>query len=375
MLNALQNVQNCYNFLSNVLYANGYINKALNRYSIHKQFYHTLRCQFPSLSSQMVIKVILEVVSNWKSWLKTSKKKSNFPQKRNLSLIMDKRLYSKLTTHSVNIAVPNHRKVTCTFTTYPLLQKMFDTYDTQNCNILYQNGQFYLIIQFNVPSLPLINDQVLGIDRGERRIITCSDGTAIRDKVYNCKRRRLRYLKRILTKSNTHSAKQHLQRIKNKERYISCDYSNKIANAILSKSQGTIVLEKLNGIKNNTAHLNKKNNNKCIKIKKKRHNNRFGQIPLWRIQTILEHKAPLYGKQVVTVEPAFTSQNDCRGITKGIRSGTRYYAADGLVFDADWNAAINIANRYHPIPFKLPICGQLNFMGRPMPNGQMSYNA
>ena len=36
-----------------------------------------------------------------------------------------------------------------------------------------------------------------------------------------------------------------------------------------------------------------------------------------------------------------------------------------MVFDADWNAAINIANRHHPTPFCLPMDGRLNFVGRP----------
>ena len=52
------------------------------------------------------------------------------------------------------------------------------------------------------------------------------------------------------------------------------------------------------------------------------------------------------------------SRDGCR------RQGCRFYTADGKVFDADWNAAINISNRYHPTPFRLPIDGQLNFVGR-----------
>jgi transposase len=58
----------------------------------------------------------------------------------------------------------------------------------------------------------------------------------------------------------------------------------------------------------------------------------------------------------------------------GIRKGCRYYASDGKVFDADWNASINIAKRYsqkkeakgvkHPISFKEPSIGSLNLLGR-----------
>ena len=105
-------------------------------------------------------------------------------------------------------------------------------------------------------------------------------------------------------------------------------------------------------------------------INRKRHNNRFGQVALKQLQSALEYKAPLVGKRVATVEPAYTSQNDCRGIAKGKRLGTRYYAADDLVLDADWNAAINIANRYRPSTFELPICGKLNLGGRPSSTDQ-----
>ena len=47
-----------------------------------------------------------------------------------------------------------------------------------------------------------------------------------------------------------------------------------------------------------------------------------------------------------------------------VRKGCRFYTADGKVFDADWNAAVNICNRKHPTPFDLPLDGGLNFVGR-----------
>lgn len=77
---------------------------------------------------------------------------------------------------------------------------------------------------------------------------------------------------------------------------------------------------------------------------------------------------------MVTVNPAFTSQNDHRGLKRGERKGCRYYASDGVVLDADWNASINIARKYtskqkinkisHPISFSFPFDGGLNFLGR-----------
>jgi len=96
--------------------------------------------------------------------------------------------------------------------------------------------------------------------------------------------------------------------------------------------------------------------------------------------SILTYKAPLKGKVVKTVNPAFTSQNDYRGFEKGERKGCRYYASDGVVLDADWNASINIAKKYtlkqeinkiyHPISFSSPLDGGLNLLGRLLSTSQ-----
>ena len=64
---------------------------------------------------------------------------------------------------------------------------------------------------------------------------------------------------------------------------------------------------------------------------------------------------------MVSVSPVNTSQNDCRsGSKSGTRKGCRYYCNDGIVFDADWNASVNIALRAdHPTSTPLPIDGRL----------------
>ena len=118
-------------------------------------------------------------------------------------------------------------------------------------------------------------------------------------------------------------------------------------------------MEDLSKIKQTTSKTNEG-------FKRKRHNNMMSQVPFFQLQQILTYKAPLLGKRVETVSPQYTSKMDCRNQSKEgcIRKGCRLYTADGKVFDADWNAAINIANRYHPTPFMLPIDGGLNFVGR-----------
>ena len=106
----------------------------------------------------------------------------------------------------------------------------------------------------------------------------------------------------------------------------------------------------------------------------------LSQMPFFTLLTTLSYKALLKGKKVVTVDPAYTSQNDYRVIDKGVRKGCRYYTSDGKVFDADWNASINIAKKYsqkksamgvnHPILFSEPLDGSLNYIGRLMSTSQ-----
>ena len=372
MLDCLKTEADCYSYVSALLETTGFREHPISRYDAHYKFYYDIRKQYHTLSSQMVCKVIQEVVANWKTCLQSGEDFST-PKKTNLSMLLDKRLYSKLTDHSVNLTVPGYKKVECTFRTYTLMQRMFDNYIAENCNIFYKDSQFWLTVQFDVPEIEMVNEDVIGIDRGIKRLVTCSDGTAISDKEFNRRRRQIRYLKRCLRQKGTKNAKCHLRKVRQKEMRMSKDYTYRVVKYILTKPQGIIVLEDLTKIKKSTSR--KKIATDCgevKEIKRKRHNNRFGQVALRQLQTVLEYKAPLVGKRVVTVEPAYTSQLDCRGLPNGKRLGTRYYAADGLVLDADWNASINIANRYRPGTFSLPICGKLNLLGRPSSTDQSS---
>ena len=96
-------------------------------------------------------------------------------------------------------------------------------------------------------------------------------------------------------------------------------------------------------------------------FKRKPHNRRMHQIPFYKFKQILSYKAPLYGKTVETVSPFMTSQTDCTtGKKDGTRKNRRFYCKNGTVLDADWNAAVNIAQKSkHPSSFKMPLDGAL----------------
>jgi IS605 OrfB family transposase len=152
--------------------------------------------------------------------------------------------------------------------------------------------------------------------------------------------------------AQTKSGKRKLKKLKRKEANFSKNYVHHIANKILTTDKSIIVMEDLS------------------KIKTKKHKfqnlNAKSQIPFYMLKSILSYKALLVGKRVETVNPAFTSQDDCRGLARGKRLGCRYLGVDGLVMDADWNASVNIAKRYCselPISY-VPLDGSLYLIGR-----------
>ena len=129
----------------------------------------------------------------------------------------------------------------------------------------------------------------------------------------------------------------------------------KMANAIINSTNASIiVLEDLSGI-------NQKTSKTKDGFKKKNHNRRMAQVPFYKFKQILSYKALLNGKRVETVSPFMTSQTDCTtGKIDGKRKNRRFYCKNGTVLDADWNGAVNIAQKSkHPFSFNIPLDGAL----------------
>lgn len=281
----------------------------LNTKAIHCACYDWLRSEYKMLSSQMVIKVYKDVCGALRSVRSNGKEwKAKTSEKQNLSMRLDKRLYARF-------------------------------------------GKD-------------------GIDLGMRRLFVTSDGTAFRDKDYLRKRRQVRYLKRQLQSKGTKSAKRRLKKKARKEHRMCKDMCYRAVKTLLDSTDAPVlVMEELKQIKQNTSRRKKKDGSDGAK--RKQHNNAFHQVPIRMFRELLTYKAQLAGRRVETVEPAYTSQTDSRtGQRDGIRKGCRYHCADGLVLDADWNAAVNIARKSNrPVSNPLPVDGGIRFLsGRPSVN-------
>lgn len=326
---------------------------------VHALVYNYIREKYPSMPSQGVIRMEKDVISALRSCKSSKHYNHSCPVRTNPCIQLDERLYCHLTTNSIKLPSPKfrHREIV-DFITYPKFDELASKYVMKAPLLYIKNNEIYLSIPFDIPEKPLKNESRLGVDLGIRRIFTTSDGLAYKGNDLNRIKRKLRYLKRKLSSKGTKSTKRKLKKLKHKEQNINKNYTHLIANKILDTDKSIIVLEDLKGLKKDTAYTKEG-------FKRKKHNNRISQIPLFELRRILTYKAPLLGKRVETVSPSYTSQIDClTGKKDGLRKGCRYYSKKGIILDADWNAAINIRDRYsrHSQPFEIPIDGKLNFM-------------
>ena len=363
----LMHTVDAYNACANIIHNN---KVPLTIVAVHANCYDSLRLQFPYLPAQAIIRIQKEVLRAYRSQKSNKHKKGNVPQKHNLSMTLDKRMYSSFTCEGISLVsdTPNKRK-RFSFNLYPKVKDMFATSVAKDPVIYCKNNDLWLSIPFEVQGRMPCNDACIGVDMGVKRLFTTSEGVAFRDKNYLSKRRKIRFLKRKLQSKGTVSAKKHLRKLSKKERNISKDMCHRATNALLNSTNASIiVLEDLSKIKVNTS---KTENG----YKKTKHNNMLGQVPFYLFKNILTYKVTLVGKQVVSVSPMYTSQTDSRTNKRdGKRIGCRYYCADGIVFDADWNASVNIAHKgNHPLSNVLPIDGTLQFLsGRELSTSQSS---
>ena len=349
----LTQVRSAYNECARIIYD---MAVPLDIKSVHNAVYTTIRNSYPRLTSNAVITIYRDVMGSIRSIRSNGHENAKIPEKVQLNHRLNRYLYSHLTAEGIMLTTNTKRiRSPITFKTYPHLQEMFKKYVPGDPTIFMRNGKFYMSIPFKVPETPLANDTCVGVDLGERRFAVTSHGVMFNDRKYNARKRRLRYLKRCLQKKGTKSARKHKRNLSVKERNQSTDMCRRMANSIIQSTNASIlVLEDLSDIKQNTSKTKEG-------FKKKNHNRRIGQVPFYKFKQILSYKALLAGKRVETVSPIMTSQTDClTGKKDGTRKNRRFYRKNGTVLDADWNAAVNIAQKSkHPFSFKIPLDGAL----------------
>ena len=357
-LSLLTEANKAYNFLSDAIVAD---KTACGLVAVHNKYYSTLRSMFPSLPSQCIIRIQKSVIAAMKA-AKANKHHGSNPHKQHLALNLDKRMYSNLTCDGISLVsdVPQKRK-RFEFHLFDKVRELFATSVAKDPTIFARDGILYLSVPFEVHGRTPQNDECVGVDLGMRQLFVTSEGKSFCSKDYLKERRKVRYLKRCLQSKGTVSAKRHLGKLSKRERNMSKDMCHKAVNALLSSTSASVlVLEDLSKIKRNTSKTSEGFN-------RTRHNNAMSQVPFYTFKQILTYKATLVGKQVVSVSPQYTSQTDSRTNKRdGVRKGRIFVCSDGVVFDADWNAAVNIARKSkHPLSSsELPLSGRLQSINR-----------
>ena len=299
---------------------------------LHSKVYYNIRKQYPNIPSQVIIKAEQECLSSYKT-TKSNKHKLKKPiEKKNLSVRLDKRLYSKNKDDKYSIRITSAvGRQSYKFVVYHKLKELLDKYEYADPLIYENGGKLFISFCFDTKPKDKIKQKLaLGVDIGIRRSVACSDGRIVIDRKFNGDKRKLRHLKDALKSKGSKSTRRHLSKLRRKEHNKNKNQTHLVANEVLRTKADTIVLENLKGIK---------------KKKHKYQNKRsIGQVPMFELRRVITYKAENQGKTVLPVRPYYTSQTDCvTGNREGERRGCRFYSKKGLIYDADINAAINIA--------------------------------
>jgi len=314
---------------------------------LHKLFYARFREGNPEISANIVVSALNDCLSKYKS-IKSNKQKINTPiLKKGLSMHLNKNLcrFTKIDKSEIKLTAIGGKRITAKLNLYNRVLDYIKKYDMKYPSLYIKNGELYLGLVFDTKDA-LVNDNefAIGIDLGIKRVAATSEGRIITDKVYLKNKRKVRYLKRqlrsIIHTKKSKSAKRKLKKLRRKESNQAKNFIHHLSKKILTDTKANvIVIEDLSKIKINKGE------------KKYQNMNKISQVPFYQIKEFLTYKAPLYGKRVEVVCPSYTSQIDYRtGNKDGKRQGCRYYGKDGIVLDAELNAANNIAMRS-----KLPI--------------------
>lgn len=299
---------------------------------LHKNCYNNIKKIYPKFKSQIIIKGENNCLTSFRCIKSCKHKILKPPVKKRLATHFDKRLF-RYKNGNFELTTLNNR-ISVSLIMYPKLEEYLSKYNFGDIHLCVKNNFIFISLFFKIPTIESKQNLAAGVDVGIRRYATTSDGKLLISKSHNKRKRQIRHLKDKLKSNGSQTARKHLFKVRHKERNINHNFNHHLANEILKTKANVIVLEDLDV--------------KKLKSKRNRYQNknRISQVSLSEIRRILTYKAGLVGKLVVCVSPYYTSQIDhVTGKLEGERKGCRFYSKSGLIYDADVNAAVNIAKR------------------------------
>lgn len=315
----LENTLITYNEICQRIIDYGWKTQTFNKNKLHSGTYRIIREKYPNFSSAMVqtardhASEILKRTMNHNKMerhkhklgkpLKSSHSSIRY-DKRCLSVMFDKKVVSINTTFG-RIRLPINPA------------KYYDIYKEwiySNAQLIRRkNKEYYLNIQVKSDMPEMIGQyDVLGIDCGIYNMAVLSNNKFFNSKKLRNVKGKYRKLRSDLQSKGTKSAKKKLKKLSGKENRFVRDVNHCISKKIVSMDYDVFAMEKLSGI----------------------------------FQGFMIYKAIRLGKQVVMINPIYTSQqcSKCGHIDKSNRKGHIFKCVScGFELHADLNAARNIA--------------------------------
>lgn len=302
-------------------------NKSYNKSKAHSALYQKLRDQFPELPSallQSTRDLALEAVKSRKFKFKPSKSDTS-------AIRFDARTCS-LRGNLLSISTLDKRvKTLIQIPQY--FQDIFDSWKFTGLQLSFskQKQQVFVCLNYEKDSPNPIKGDVLGIDRGLKRIVSCSNGYEVSGKLRNKIKRKRSFQRKELQAKGTRSAKRLKKSLAGKEMRFSLNENHIISKELVNLPFQYFILESL-------SKMNSKN-------KGKRMNRRISNWSYYQLELLLKYKAEALGKTVEYVDPKYTSQrcNSCGHITRTNRKSDEFCCKKcGHKDGADLNAAKNI---------------------------------
>lgn len=292
----------------------------------HQATYREIRTAFPDLPANLVQSARTDALAK----IKAAKNSVKTPKLKKKILRFDTRTCT-VKGNKVTFAMCGGKRINASFIEYPKFTEYRSKYKLLSPVVTYSRGVFWAIFVFDVPEPKMTAQTVIGFDFGQRNFIATSNGTLYKNKELNRLRRKTRFLKRALQKRGTKNARRKLRALRFTERRQSDNAIHCLTKQVLESTKENYIA--VEALKLPTAKG----------YGKKGKNRRKYAVPIGKCIAYLSYKAPMYGKEVVKVNPYMTSQDDCRGFERGTRDKGRYIGVDGKILNADINAACNIA--------------------------------
>ncbi|MBE9004470.1 transposase [Fortiea sp. LEGE XX443] len=316
---------------------NAHVNWAIasstyNKNKAHKELYHLLRVQFPSVPSAL----LQTVRDNALEAIKATKFKSIPKKKPTSGLRYDKRTMTlrgkQLTLSCIG------KRVTLILDIPEYFQKVFETWDFCGATVTYTKNtkQFWVRLVFETEDPQHIEGQIQGIDRGLYHQAVTSNGQFFSSSKIRKVQRRYLYNRRKLQQKGTRSAKRRLKAMSGREKRFMKDTNHCVSKKLANQPGiAVFVLEDLSSIR--------------TQRRGKKMNKWLGGWAFYQQEQFLAYKAEALGKRVVHQDPRYTSQkcNICKHIRRTNRHKSRFHCKNcGHRTHADLNAAKNVRDDY-----------------------------